>query len=93
MIFAIWYLSTLVLDRGTSYYLNMSNTEEREQMMDRVKLAGEIWEELLEGEATAREKELAGQYPKMPRERVLRMVAREMSEEQDLSTWTSGQGF
>jgi hypothetical protein len=26
VIFAIWYLSTLVLDRGTSYYLNMSNT-------------------------------------------------------------------
>jgi len=25
VIFAIWYLSTLVLDRCTSYYLNMSN--------------------------------------------------------------------
>jgi len=71
----------------------MSNTEEREQMMARVKLAGEIWVELLDGTATAREKELRGQYPKMPRERVLRIVAREMSEEQDLSTWSCGQGF
>jgi len=63
-------------------------------MMERVARASGMWAELMEGEETAREKELAEQYPKMPRERVLRIVAREMvEEEQDLSTWTSGQGF
>jgi hypothetical protein len=55
------------------------NTTEREKIMEQVKRAGALWVELMEGKATEREIEIRGQYPKMPRERVLRIVAQEMA--------------
>jgi len=60
----------------------MESTTERERTMARLKRIANEMERLEAAEPTARENEIAGQYPRMPRERILRMVAAEIADKE-----------
>lgn len=65
MIFTQQYLSTLVLGRGSGYYLNMETTQTENETSTVTYMDFETYDEYME-------------Y---------------VEEEQDLSTWTIGQGY
>lgn len=60
----------------------MTTTDEREQAMTLLRRIAELMPRLESAEPTAREREISAQYPRMPRERVLRIVAKEMAEKE-----------
>ena len=56
----------------------MLTTEEREKLMARLKEIATERDRLEAAAPTAREVEIERQYPRMPRERILRIVAAEL---------------
>lgn len=58
---------------------NLMSTSERESEMLKLKAISERFNALMAELPTAREMEISQQYPRMPRERVVRMVAAEQA--------------
>lgn len=58
--------------------MSMTTTDEREKMMSRLAAIGNEMARLEAAAPTARETEIQQQHPRMPRERVLRLVAAEL---------------